>query len=208
MQGASSSNPARTRFRLGRSLAICSGREEGSARGVTGCHERIDEIVFIRRSGRSRALSRPWSASSRGVPLAHVPGRWHDLLEQPRLGRCPVGHDFDRYCTYPQRWGEQRSRRGGIAAGRDEDVDDLAMLIDRTVGRPATNQDQLPRAPDCAVDRGLVPVEVDIRRLSSREARGLAVAEARYPLVHPARRALTDRERSASPHSGHRPRPG
>jgi hypothetical protein len=139
MQGASSSNPARTRFRLGRSLAICSGREEGSARGVTGCHERIDEIVFIRRIGRSRALSRPWSASSRGVPLAHVPGRWHDLLEQPRLGRCPVGHDFDRYCTYPQRWGEQRSRRGGIAAGRDEDVDDLAMLIDRAVGRPATN---------------------------------------------------------------------
>src|SRR5215510_9755411 len=33
--------------------------------GVTGCHDAHYEIVFIPRIGRSRAFSRPWSASIR-----------------------------------------------------------------------------------------------------------------------------------------------
>jgi len=55
------------------------------------------------------------------------------FVEQPRVDRCPIGRDLDRNGSEPHRAGEERTRRGAVSALREQDVDDLAVLIDRAV---------------------------------------------------------------------------
>jgi hypothetical protein len=66
------------------------------------------------------------------VSLGDMPRR-RELVEQPRVDRCPVGGDLDRGEPEPQRAGEERACGGRIPASGQEDVDHLAVLVDRPV---------------------------------------------------------------------------
>jgi hypothetical protein len=65
--------------------------------------------------------------------LNPVQGRGNQLIEPPRVNRRTVRRDLDRDRASAQRPGEEAPGRGQIAPGRQQDVDDLAMLVDRTV---------------------------------------------------------------------------
>lgn len=67
------------------------------------------------------------------VWLDDVERRRNLLIEDPRICGCSVGRHLDR--TYPDR---QRPGEGGpgcrqVAAGREHDVDDLTVVVDRPV---------------------------------------------------------------------------
>jgi len=69
-----------------------------------------------------------------GVLLGSVPRRWQQLLQYDRVGRCEVGDNLDR-----RDFGggdavlEELVSSVGVSPCRDEHVDDLAGLVDRTV---------------------------------------------------------------------------
>jgi hypothetical protein len=71
-----------------------------------------------------------------GILLGPMPGRRQQLLQQDRIDRCPVGDDLDRR-GLGSADGPLEEPAGclDIAAGRDEDVDDLPELVDRSVYR-------------------------------------------------------------------------
>jgi hypothetical protein len=69
----------------------------------------------------------------RRVPLEDVPRSRDAFVEHAWVDRRPVGHDLDRNRSEPHRAGEERTRRGAVSASRDQDIDDLAVLIDRAV---------------------------------------------------------------------------
>jgi hypothetical protein len=62
-----------------------------------------------------------------------VPGRWCRLVDHAWICRCPVGHDLDWRRAVPQRASEERLCGGGIPAGGNQDVDHLAVMVDRAV---------------------------------------------------------------------------
>ena len=69
----------------------------------------------------------------RRVPLEDVPRSRDAFVEHAWVHRRMVGHDLDRNRSEPHRAGEERTRRGAVSASRDQDIDDLAVLIDRAV---------------------------------------------------------------------------
>jgi len=72
------------------------------------------------------------------VLLEDIPCGWDELLDHAGVDRCPFGGDLDRSGARAEGAGEERSCSAGIAAFGDEDVDDLAVLVDRAVEvRPA-----------------------------------------------------------------------
>ena len=65
-----------------------------------------------------------------GILLGPMPGRRQQLLQQDRIDRCPVGDDLDRRgLGGADGLLEEPAGCLDIAAGRDEDVDDLAELL-------------------------------------------------------------------------------
>jgi hypothetical protein len=56
-----------------------------------------------------------------------------ELVDHTRIDRCPVGGDLDRRRALRECAGEEHPRRTSIATWRDQDVDDLPVLIDRAV---------------------------------------------------------------------------
>jgi hypothetical protein len=68
-----------------------------------------------------------------GIPLEHVPCCWRELGNDARVDRCSVGGDLRRREPERQGSGEECPRSGGVAAFGDDDVDDLAVLIDCAV---------------------------------------------------------------------------
>jgi hypothetical protein len=68
-----------------------------------------------------------------GVLLEDVPGAGRELVDQSWVDRCAVGRDLDRYGGAGERTGEEGPRSFGVAAGREQDVDDLTVLIDGAV---------------------------------------------------------------------------
>jgi hypothetical protein len=68
-----------------------------------------------------------------GVSLGDVPGRRLEIIDDARIDQCLVGGDFDRGWSDPQRAGEEHPCRGRIPTGRDQHVDDLAVLINCSV---------------------------------------------------------------------------
>ena len=72
------------------------------------------------------------------VLLEDVPCGRDDVLDHAGVDRCPVGGDLDRSGARVERAGEERSCSAGITAFENENVDDLAVLVDRAVEvRPA-----------------------------------------------------------------------
>jgi hypothetical protein len=67
------------------------------------------------------------------VLLEDVPCGRHELVDDPRVDRCPVGGDLDRSGPESQRAGEERPGGRTVAALGQQDVDDLAVLIDRAI---------------------------------------------------------------------------
>jgi hypothetical protein len=67
------------------------------------------------------------------VLLGDVPRGRHDRVDDAWVDRRPVGGDLDRRPAVREGAGEERPRSTGIAALREEDVDDLPLLIDRAV---------------------------------------------------------------------------
>jgi hypothetical protein len=65
--------------------------------------------------------------------LEDVPGAGRELVDQSWVDRCAVGRDLDRYGGAGERTGEEGPRSFGVAAGREQDVDDLTVLIDGAV---------------------------------------------------------------------------
>jgi hypothetical protein len=55
------------------------------------------------------------------------------FVEHPLIERCPVGRDLDRRRTVRQGAGEARPRGRAVTMCGDQDVDNLAVLIDRAV---------------------------------------------------------------------------
>jgi hypothetical protein len=74
--------------------------------------------------------------------LLHGVQRGRDqLVEDPRIDRGAVGGDLDRRGPDLQRPSEERPRGSQISMTRQQDVDDLAVLVDRRyryVQRPET----------------------------------------------------------------------
>jgi len=68
-----------------------------------------------------------------GILLEHVTRARDVLIDDARVDRCSIGRHLDRSGTQPQRAGEERSRRAAVSPFRDQDVDDLAMLVDGPV---------------------------------------------------------------------------
>ena len=62
-----------------------------------------------------------------------VPRTRNVLIDNARVDRCSIGGDVDWSGAECHRAGEEGSRRGAIAAFGDEDVDHLAVLVDRAV---------------------------------------------------------------------------
>jgi hypothetical protein len=74
--------------------------------------------------------------------LAGVVERQRDqLLDQVRQGRRTVGDDLDRLTVRCQGCREEPAGRGDIPMAGDEDVDDLAVLVDRAVHVPPDTVD-------------------------------------------------------------------
>jgi hypothetical protein len=69
-----------------------------------------------------------------GVPLGAMPRRREEFLQHGRIGRCPVGDDLDRRSLGgADGLLEEPAGCLDIALCRDEDIDDLAELVDRAV---------------------------------------------------------------------------
>jgi hypothetical protein len=56
-----------------------------------------------------------------------------DLVDHPRVDRCPIGRDLNRRRAVPKGAGEELACSVGIAAFGNQNVDDLTMLIDSAV---------------------------------------------------------------------------
>ena len=99
--------------------------------------------VSGQRTGRSRAFSRPWSASM-GLFACRSSGmqrRGHQLVLYSRVDGRTVGGDLGRNGTDSQRPGEEAPGGGQVAPGRQQDAGDLAMLVDGPVkGKPAARR--------------------------------------------------------------------
>jgi hypothetical protein len=67
------------------------------------------------------------------VPLDGVQRRGDQLIEDPRIGRGPVGGDLGRDRARAQRAGEEPPGRGQVAPRGQHDVDDLTVLVDSPV---------------------------------------------------------------------------
>jgi len=67
------------------------------------------------------------------ILLGVVHGGRDEFVEGPRIGRCPVCDYLHRHRPGGQRPGEERPRGTQIAPGRQPDVDDLPVLVDRPV---------------------------------------------------------------------------
>jgi hypothetical protein len=67
------------------------------------------------------------------VPLDGMQRRGDQLIEDPRISRCPVGGDlgWDRACA--QRAGEEPPGRSQVTPLGQHHVDDLAVLLNRPV---------------------------------------------------------------------------
>jgi hypothetical protein len=96
--------------------------------------------------------------------LGGVVKRGQDETFDRRPSRgCPVGHDFDGFAMRVECRGEEPSCCSEIASGRDEHVDDMTVLINRSV-------DVTPFAGDLHVRLVDVPTVTD--RVAAR-ARGI-----------------------------------
>ena len=71
-----------------------------------------DRSVFSPRIGRSLALSRPWSHSTRLFSYWAVlcNGGGDQVFDDVRQRRCPVGDDLDRVAVGSQGGGEEPAR--------------------------------------------------------------------------------------------------
>jgi hypothetical protein len=98
------------------------------------------------------------------VLLGVVPGRRPQLIQYAGIDRRGVGDDFSRdHLECAQRSGEEPAGRRSVPAGRDQHVDNLAVLINRPV-------DVAPEAVDLHV--GLIDEPPAARRVPG-EASGL-----------------------------------
>lgn len=75
------------------------------------------------------------------VPFDSVQRRGDQLVQDPRIGRCPIGSDLGRDGACAPRPGEAPPGRGQVPLRRQQHVDDLAMLVNCPVqtGQPAGN---------------------------------------------------------------------
>src|ERR1700730_4246565 len=97
----------------------------------------------------------------------------YEPIDHGAYRRGPGGHDLDRNAMSAKRRREEPSRSPNIAAGRDVDVDDLAVLIDRTVDVP-------PPARDLHI--GLIDEPAVADRMAPRSGR---VGQERREALHP-----------------------
>src|SRR6266545_797086 len=88
---------------------------------------------FSPRIGRSRALRRPWSVSSGLLAwdLGVVEGRREQLIQEAGIEAVPVGGDLGgRNPSAADGLGEEPPCGLSVPPSREEDVDDLAELVD------------------------------------------------------------------------------
>jgi hypothetical protein len=102
---------------------------------VTGGENPRGAVALQASYGAQPGLQPPVICLNRVVRiLLHgVQGRGDQLIEHPRVDGRTVGRDLDRDRGRPQRPGEEAPRRCQVTPGRQQDVDDLAVLIDRPV---------------------------------------------------------------------------
>ena len=68
-----------------------------------------------------------------GILLRVVKRAGHEILDRSTQRGRPVGHDLDRLTMGAENSAEEPSCCSEIAAGGDEYVDDLTVLVDRAV---------------------------------------------------------------------------
>ena len=67
------------------------------------------------------------------VLLGDVAGRGQQLIKHSRIRSSPVGAHLGRSCAVVERLGEEPASGREIPLLRDENIDDLAELVDRPV---------------------------------------------------------------------------
>ena len=68
-----------------------------------------------------------------GVPLGGVQRGGDQLVQDLRIGRGPVGRDLGRDNPQTQQLGEEPPGRGQVPSFGEQHVEDLPILVDRTV---------------------------------------------------------------------------
>ncbi|GAB3865623.1 hypothetical protein GCM10027610_116020 [Dactylosporangium cerinum] len=77
-----------------------------------------------------------------GIPFDVVPRRRNELIEDSRIHRRRVSDHFGgSHLQHGHRPAEEPSCRGGVAAGGEEHVDDLPVLVDSAVHVPPETVD-------------------------------------------------------------------
>lgn len=94
------------------------------------------ERIFFQSAHRAKPCLEPTVISFYDVVrvlLDDVPRSRRDVIKHARIDRCPVGRDLERNAAEGHRPGEEGTRSSAVAALGDEDVYDLATLVDRSV---------------------------------------------------------------------------
>jgi hypothetical protein len=102
------------------------------------------------------------------ILLEDMQGRRQELIEYPKVGRCPVGGHLGWACAVLKCLGEEPTGGRPIPFLCGEDVDDLAELVDRSVqvNPPAGDFDV------CLIDEPPIPWGVPARPCGVDEQRG------------------------------------
>ena len=109
------------------------------------------------------------------VPLSVVKRGWHEAFDRSPQRWGPVGHHLVGFTVGAECPGEEPACGPEIAAGRDEHVDDLAVLINRSIDVP-------PLAGNLHIRLVHIPTVAD--RMSARPGRiGEEWREALHPPV-------------------------
>jgi hypothetical protein len=100
--------------------------------GVTGGEDPRRAVAFQAAHRPQPGLQPPVICLDRiiGVLLHGMQGRGDQLVEHPRVNGRAVGGDLGRDGARAQRPGEEPPRRAQVAPRRQEDIDDLAVLVD------------------------------------------------------------------------------
>jgi hypothetical protein len=71
--------------------------------------------------------------------VRRLPRRWQQLVEHAGIDRCGVGDHFSReHLQGSKRSGEESAGGGRVSSGREQHVDDLAVLVDGSINERRT----------------------------------------------------------------------
>jgi hypothetical protein len=74
------------------------------------------------------------------ILLGDVTRGRYQLLDHPRVGRRPIGSHLGGPWAVLQDTSEEPAGGGQIPFGRDQHIDDLAVLVDRPINKPTARR--------------------------------------------------------------------